>query len=260
MRVEDIDPPREQTGATDEILRALERFGFEWDGPVTFQSESREAHEAAIQQLKVAGHVYPCDCSRRQLAGAPRGALGIIYPGTCRQGCQGKEFAIRVRTTEAPTHFDDRLQGPQSQSLEIESGDFVVLRRDGLIAYQLAVVVDDELQGISDIVRGIDLMASTPRQIWLQQLLGYRTPSYCHIPVAVNEQGQKLSKSHGATAVSLDAPAETLVSALESLGQEPPHDLAGSGISATWDWATSHWDIEVLKGFARVDPAKEHKC
>jgi glutamyl-Q tRNA(Asp) synthetase len=255
LRVEDIDPPRAQPGATDEILKALERFGFEWDGPVTFQSESREAHEAAIRGLRDAGKAYPCDCSRRQLVDAPRGTLGIIYPGTCRKGCDGAEHALRVLTTDTPTRFIDRLQGPQAQSLESESGDFIVLRRDGLIAYQLAVVVDDHLQGITDVVRGIDLMDSTPRQIWLQQLLGYQTPTYCHIPVAINEQGQKLSKSHGAPGIPLDSPAGALVASLEALGQAPPKDLATSGVSATWNWAFENWNLEVLEGVAAIDAA-----
>ena len=255
VRVEDIDPPREQPGATNEILRALERFEFEWDGPVTFQSESREVHEAAIRTLQDGGRVYPCDCSRRQLVDAPRGSLGIIYPGTCRTGCAGSEYAMRVLTTNTPTRFSDRLQGPQSQVLETESGDFVILRRDGLIAYQLAVVVDDELQEITDVVRGIDLMDSTPRQIWLQQLLGFQTPTYCHIPVAINAQGQKLSKSHGAPGIRLDSPAEALVASLQALGQQPPDDLAASGVAATWDWAFENWNIDVLKGLAEIDAA-----
>lgn len=260
LRVEDIDPPREQPGATDEILTALERFGFEWDGPVTFQSESREAHEAAIQQLREAGKAYPCDCSRRQLVDAPRGALGIIYPGNCREGCSGTEFALRVLTTDTPTRFNDRLQGSQSQALESESGDFIVLRRDGLIAYQLAVVVDDELQGITDIVRGIDLMDSTPRQIWLQQLLGYQTPTYCHIPVAINAQGQKLSKSHGAPGIPVDSPSEVLVTSLEALGQNPPQNLADSGIEGTWSWAIENWNIDVLNGLTELDAANSYRA
>jgi glutamyl-Q tRNA(Asp) synthetase len=258
VRVEDIDPPREQPGATDEIIAALERHGFEWDGPVTFQSESRDAHDAAIKVLTDAGQAYRCSCSRRDLADAPRGALGIIYPGTCRDGCDAEEFALRVRTTGEPVAFDDQLQSRQSQALESESGDFVVLRRDGLIAYQLAVVVDDELQGITDVVRGIDLMDSTPRQIWLQQLLGYTTPSYCHLPVAVNELGQKLSKSHGAQGVRLDTTESNLFNALEMLGQEPPEDLRAADLTDLWQWARENWDISVLKGRANI-PSPENR-
>jgi glutamyl-Q tRNA(Asp) synthetase len=144
--------------------------------------------------------------------------------------------------------FVDRLQGPQSQNLEAESGDFIILRRDGLIAYQLAVVVDDEAQGITDVVRGIDLMESTPRQIWLQKLLGYRTPDYCHVPVAINERGQKLSKSHGAPPIRLDDATDNLVDALEMLGQQPPARLRSASLYDIWQWAIESWDIGVLEG------------
>ena len=255
LRVEDIDPPREQPGASDEILAALEHYGFEWDGPVTYQSASRDAHDAAIQALVDAGKAYRCGCSRRDLAAAPRGSLGIIYPGTCRDGCSNSEFALRVQTDNEPTTFADRLQGSQSQRLETDSGDFIILRRDGLIAYQLAVVVDDHLQGITDVVRGIDLMNSTPRQIWLQQLLGYATPGYCHIPVAVNDQGQKLSKSHGAKAVAIDRVGANLVTALQMLGQQPPCELLSAALSEVWQWAGENWTIEVLKAQTEVATA-----
>ena len=252
LRVEDIDPPREQPGASDEILVALEAHGFEWDGPVTWQSDSRDAHERAIEALLEAGMAYPCACSRRDLAAAPRGVLGIIYPGTCRSGCSADEYALRVRTDATPVEFVDRLQGPQSQALETESGDFVILRRDGLIAYQLAVVVDDHLQGITDVVRGIDLMDSTPRQIWLQKLLGYATPSYCHLPVAINDRGQKLSKSHGAAAVVLDEAATNLFNALHLLRQAPPDELQTDTVPALWTWALEHWDISALAGIREI--------
>lgn len=247
LRVEDIDPPREQPGATEKILAALEAYGFEWDGPTSFQSASRDAHEAAIKRLIDTGQAYPCGCSRRSLASAPHGPLGIIYPGTCRDGCNSGETALRVRTNDAEIAFIDGLQGRQSQRLESESGDFIILRRDGLVAYQLAVVVDDEMQGITDIVRGIDLMDSTPRQIWLQQLLGFTTPNYCHIPVAVNADGQKLSKNTGASGLSLDNIEATLVAALQALGQNPPPDLNRAAIAEIWQWAGAHWDIAVLE-------------
>jgi glutamyl-Q tRNA(Asp) synthetase len=252
LRVEDIDPPREQPGASDEILAALELYGFEWDGAVTYQSASRGAHDEAIQQLLDAGKAYPCGCSRRDLADAPRGALGIIYPGTCRDGCSASEFALRIQTDDIPIAFDDRLQGRQQQSLQSESGDFVILRRDGLIAYQLAVVVDDYLQNVTDIVRGIDLMDSTPRQVWLQQLLGYTRPDYCHLPVAVNNRGQKLSKSHGAGGVDLRHPESNLVLALEALRQQPPPELKASDLADIWQWAMESWDLTVLKQMTEI--------
>jgi glutamyl-Q tRNA(Asp) synthetase len=255
VRVEDIDPPREQSGASDEILAALEAHGFEWDGPVTWQSESREAHEQAIEALLEAGMAYPCACSRRDLADAPRGPLGLIYPGTCRNGCEASEYALRVRTDAQPIEFVDRLQGSQAQKLESESGDFVILRRDGLVAYQLAVVVDDHLQGITDVVRGIDLLDSTPRQIWLQRLLGYATPSYCHVPVAINDRGQKLSKSHGATSVAPGNAAENLFEALTLLGQNPPTELQSAPIGSIWEWSLENWDISILSGVTRIPAA-----
>jgi len=252
LRVEDIDPPRSQPGATDEILAALEHYGFDWDGPVTYQSESREAHDAAIEVLVEAGKAYPCGCSRRDLAEAPRSSLGIIYPGTCRSGCEASETALRVLTDAMPVLFEDRLQGAQTQQLEAESGDFIILRRDGLIAYQLAVVVDDYLQGITDVVRGIDLVDSTPRQIWLQQLLGYTTPAYCHIPVAINDKGQKLSKSHGARAVPTNRVAETLFAALHLLGQQPLSELRSATVVEIWQWARENWNLEVLRGRTEI--------
>ncbi len=247
LRIEDIDPPREQPGATDIILAALEAYGFEWDGPISFQSASRDAHENAIKRLVDAKQVYPCGCSRRSLAAAAHGPLGVIYPGTCRNGCNSDETALRVRTNDEEITFIDALQGRQSQRLESESGDFIILRRDGLVAYQLAVVVDDEMQGVTDIVRGIDLMDSTPRQIWLQRLLGFTTPNYCHIPVAVNTDGQKLSKNTGAPGLSLDNIAATLCAAFRALRQNPPPDLDGASVSDIWQWAVAHWDIGVLE-------------
>lgn len=255
LRIEDIDPPREQPEATDLILSALRRYGFEWDGPVSYQSQSRAAHDAAIQRLLDAGLAYPCGCSRRDLAAALRGPLGVIYPGRCRAGSNAAETAIRVRTNDEAVCFSDGLQGCRSQCLESESGDFIIRRRDGLIAYQLAVVVDDCLQGITEVVRGIDLIESTARQIWLQRLLGYAEPRYQHIPVAVNVLDQKLSKSHGAGAVSISRAAETLVAALGVLGQQPPEDLAASKIEDIWVWARANWRIDVLQGRTRLPVA-----
>ena len=257
LRVEDIDPPREQPEASDEILTALDLYGFEWDGPVTYQSSSRDAHNDAIQALLEAGKAYRCGCSRRDLAAGPRGTLGVIYPGTCRTHCEAPEYALRVLTDDVPLVFDDRLQGKQVQHLETESGDFIIRRRDGLIAYQLAVVVDDHRQGITDIVRGIDLMDSTPRQIWLQQLLDYATPTYCHIPVAINDRRQKLSKSHGAKPVPLDRPSPILFTALQTLGQQPPEHLNSAGLSEIWRWALECWNINVLAGQTEIRPASE---
>ena len=252
VRVEDIDPPREQSGATKQILDALEIYGFEWDGPVTYQSTSRRSHDEAVETLVQLSLAYPCGCSRRELADMPHGSLGVIYPGTCRTGCNESVVAIRIRTDDNVVAFDDRLQGPQSQRLESESGDFVILRKDDLIAYQLAVVVDDNLQAITDVVRGIDLMDSTPRQLLLQRLLNYPTPNYAHIPVATNDNHQKLSKSHGAGAISLEHTAETLIAALQALGQQPPNELDGASQVDIWRWAQTNWNIDVLRQISEI--------
>ena len=256
LRVEDIDPPRQQDGATEEILAALERYGFEWDGPVSYQIDNLERHMQVVSDLRQTGLAYPCSCSRRDLADVEQGPLGAIYPGTCREGCEGDDFAIRVRTDDAIVQFDDVLQGLQRQRLESESGDFVILRRDGLIAYHLAVVLDDFDQGITEIVRGIDLLDSTPRQIHLQRLLNYDTPDYLHIPVAENNEGQKLSKLTGAPGLPVDKVNPILVAALDALGQQPPHELAGSPLDDIWSWSINNWQPLVMAGQTAI-PAIE---
>ena len=252
LRIEDIDPPREQPGASKVIINSLERYGFEWDGDVIFQSESRAAHEAALASLIDRNLAYRCQCSRRDLADAPRGALGVIYPGTCRSGCDADDAAIRLLTNDSEIAFDDLLQGRIAHHLESESGDFIIRRRDGLIAYHLAVVVDDEVQGVTEIVRGIDLMDSAPRQIWLQQLLGYRTPTYAHIPVITHADGDKLSKLTGAPGLSLHDVEKTLVEALGALQQEPPADLAQSAREEIWSWAVKNWELGKISGHEAV--------
>lgn len=246
VRMEDIDPPREPPGADTLILRALEAYGFAWDGRVLYQSTQDAWHRELIDRLVAEGAAYPCGCSRRDLAGAARGPLGLIYPGTCRRGTTASRTAIRARTDDEPIAWDDLLQGPQSQRLESESGDFVIRRRDGLIAYQLAVAADDSAQGITQVVRGIDLMESTPRQIHLQRLLGFATPDYAHVPVAIDARGRKLSKSTGARAVPVGEPRPVLVRALRALGQQPPPDLASADLDAIWTWARAHWTPDVL--------------
>ena len=248
LRIEDIDPPRAEPGADTEIIRGLEAYGFEWDGDVYYQSDRIDAHRSIVRQLLANGSAYRCGCSRQDLADCPRGPLGIIYPGRCRAGSEAPETAIRLRTDSRPVDFTDRLQGPQRQHLESDSGDFVILRRDGRIAYQLAVVADDHDQGITEVVRGIDLIESTPRQIFLQHLLGYPTPAYAHIPVAENPAGRKLGKSTGARAIPLDEVRPILVAALGALGQAPPVDLADARLDAVWDWAIRHWSIDRLAG------------
>lgn len=252
IRIEDIDPPREQPGAVPLIMDALDAYGFEWHGSVTFQSQRRQQHLDAIETLQQQGFAYRCGCSRRDLADAPQGALGTIYPGTCRDGTVATRYAIRVRTNDDAVCFSDGLQGPQAQRLESESGDFIIHRRDGLIAYHLAVVVDDAADQITEVVRGIDLLDSTPRQIYLQRLLGLPTPDYRHIPVAANRAGQKLSKQTGAPAIDTAMPAPTLLAAFRALELPVSSDLDGARLPELWNWAVRHWQPARLRGRKRI--------
>jgi glutamyl-Q tRNA(Asp) synthetase len=252
LRIEDIDPPRALPGAERMILDALAAFGFEWDGDACYQSTFTPHHQSLVKALVDAGHAYPCSCSRSDLADAPRGPLGIIYPGTCRRGCAGKDTSIRLRTNDDLVEFIDGLQGPFGQRLESESGDFIIRRRDGLIAYNMAVVVDDADQGITEVVRGIDLLDSTPRHIYLQRLLGFSTPDYLHIPIAVNPEGQKLSKLTGAVPLDLRERDKLLFSAFRALAQEPPAELEAAPVDDQWDWLFSNWQIAPLTGAQTV--------
>jgi glutamyl-Q tRNA(Asp) synthetase len=244
VRMEDLDPPRVVPGAADDILRTLEACGMQWDGPVALQSGRNDAYQAALHRLRQAGRVYPCACSRREVAdSAVAGAEGPVYPGTCRRGMAGSRTARaqRLDTSGTTVEFDDALQGRIQCRLDREYGDFVLYRADGVYAYQLAVVVDDAEQGITDVVRGADLLGSTPRQIYLQQLLGLAQPRYAHLPVVVNERGEKLSKQTFAAPVDTARPLPALVAALSFLGQQPPRDLARATISELWTWAKKNW-------------------
>ncbi len=257
LRMEDLDAPRTVTGAATSILHTLEAYGLHWDEKVLYQSERTDAYEAALNQLQQSGAAYPCACTRREIAdSALHGIDGLIYPGTCRNGvAEGKHArAWRVRTENDPIEFDDALQGRIVQHLESEIGDFVVRRADGLFAYQLAVVVDDAFQNISHVVRGADLLLSTPRQIWLQRLLGLPTPSYMHLSVAVNTQGEKLSKQTLAAPVEEQDVSGTLWLVLQFLHQQPPAELRKETLPIVWQWALANWDAERLKGM-RALPA-----
>jgi glutamyl-Q tRNA(Asp) synthetase len=275
VRIEDLDTPRTVKGAVDEILGTLEAYGLHWDEDIIYQSQRTAAYEEAFHRLKEAGAVYPCACSRKEIAdSALHGIDGQIYPGTCRNGIPaGREGrAWRVRTDNplpspppmgdgtlhpSPSggrvgqggdtvEFDDALQGHITQHLESEVGDFVVLRADGLFAYQLAVVVDDAAQGITDVVRGADLLYSTPRQIFLQRLLGLNTPAYMHLPVAVNAQGEKLSKQTLALPVGKNNAASILFKALVFLRQQPTAELRLSKVEEMLDWAVANWQPNTL--------------
>jgi glutamyl-Q tRNA(Asp) synthetase len=251
VRMEDVDRPREAAGAADDILRTLERLGFEWDEPVLYQSRRDFAYGEALSKLKRSGAVFACACTRREIAdsvsafGGPKTeSHELVYPGTCRTGLPpGREGrAIRVRVDDVTIAFDDALQGRIEQDLARECGDFVVRRADGLYAYQLAVVVDDAGQEITDVVRGADLLDSTPRQIHLQRLLGLPTPNYMHLPVAVDAQGEKLSKQTLAAAVDAAKGAQAIADALAFLGNAPPEKLRRAHAADVWSWALENWD------------------
>lgn len=249
VRMEDLDPPRVAVGAADDILRTLEAYGLQWDGAVMYQSQRGEVYREALDQLQGAGVLYPCNCSRREIAdSALNNVAGLIYPGHCRNGMRpGRaEHALRLRADEICIQFDDRLQGKCEQRLNLEVGDFVLRRADGLYAYQLAVVVDDAAQGITDVVRGADILDSTPRQIYLQQLFGFPTPSYLHLPVAVNAKGEKLSKQTLAPAVNTTNTLPLLFKVLEFLGQKPPLVLLEGDVNAFWSWAIANWDAKEI--------------
>ena len=247
VRMEDLDRAREQPGAADAILSALEAHGFAWDGAPLCQSRRSARYQAALDSLQTAGYTYACACSRREIADSLAGTDNTpIYPGTCRHGlAPGKTArAVRVLVGEACIEFDDAIQGHIGQDLARETGDFVLHRADGFFAYQLAVVVDDAEQGITDVVRGTDLLDSTPRQIFLQHLLGLPTPRYAHLPLALNAAGEKLSKQTHAAALDNQRPSANLSAALVFLGQPAPAALASASVGAVWDWALANWNLE----------------
>jgi len=244
VRIDDVDRPRAVTGAADEILRTLDTFGLHWDGAVVYQSERDEAYAAALERLRFANAVFPCACTRREVQASGRaGALGFIYPGTCREGLPPNRDARawRLHAHHGTLRFQDRARGPQAIDLADEVGDFVVRRGDGLFAYHLAMVVDDADVGVTDVVRGGDLLPSTAPQMAVQQALGIATPRYLHLPVALNDQDRKLSKQTKAAAVDRDAPALMLTRALEFLNLAPPDHLARATPPEILDWAIAHW-------------------
>ncbi|MCI5107785.1 MAG: tRNA glutamyl-Q(34) synthetase GluQRS [Pseudomonadales bacterium] len=249
LRMEDLDPPREPAGAAEQILEQLRYLEMHWDGEVLYQSQRHDAYAAALSQLDSNGLLYRCSCSRQRIR-----ELNGRYDGHCRtQAVAGdKDCAIRLQTSAASIEFTDRIQGKFSQAVETEVGDFVIRRKDGLFAYQLAVVVDDGYQQITDVVRGYDLLDSTPRQIYLQSLLGLPRPNYAHFPVLVNDQGQKLSKQHFAAAVDISEAGRCLFEGLKFLGLQPPRALATSPCAAQLAWGIEHWDIQAVPKLANI--------
>ncbi|MFG0582161.1 tRNA glutamyl-Q(34) synthetase GluQRS [Pseudomonas sp. zjy_9] len=238
LRMEDLDPPREVPGAQDAILRTLETYGFEWDGELERQSERHAQYAAVTERLLSQGLAYACVCSRKQLEG-----YAGVYPGFCRNACHAEQnAAIRIRVPELDYHFIDRVQGEFHQHLGREVGDFVIRRRDGLFAYQLAVVLDDAWQGITDVVRGADLLDSTPRQLYLQELLGLPQPRYLHVPLIIQPDGHKLGKSYRSPPLPADQAGPLLLRALRALGQPAPADLQGAAPRQLLEWGVAHWD------------------
>lgn len=237
VRIDDIDPPREQPGATKLILQTLQQFGFQFDGPTLFQSENSLHYKKMIDDLGKRSLLYACQCSRKTLA-----ANGtVVYPGTCRdlqlerEGC-----ALRVKLPDQTISFEDKIMGLQSSNSNREIGDQILIRRDGLVSYLLANVIDDERNGISEVVRGADLLHETPRQLALIKLLDFQQPEYLHIPVATNSQGQKLSKQTGADALVSKHAIQTLSKAWQFL-QQPTQSKCDT-VSEFWTFAEQAWD------------------
>ncbi|MEO8009573.1 MAG: tRNA glutamyl-Q(34) synthetase GluQRS [Betaproteobacteria bacterium] len=251
LRIDNLDPPRVAPGSIDSILRCLDQFQMAWDGAVVFQNTRLDAYRAALDQLRADGLVYACACSRKEIGDEGMdGPDGPVYPGTCRDGLPpGRQArAWRVRTGDNAIEFVDLLQGRVCQDLGHEVGDFVVFRADQIFAYHLACAVDDSAQGVTHVVRGADLMASTPRQIYLQRLLVLPTPDYLHLPIAMNAAGGKLSKQTLATPVAAGSTPVILGDVLGFLNHAPPDEVCADGVSALWDWALEHWRRDRLPG------------
>jgi glutamyl-Q tRNA(Asp) synthetase len=251
VRIDDIDPPREVPGSADEILRTLEALGLEWDREVLYQSSRFHAYRAVTERLLLDGLAFRCRCSRSELrAGAD--SSGAAYPGTCRsKQLPAPDTAVRMRVEPGLVTFEDGLQGPVEADLATLTGDYVIVRRDGLPAYHLAVVLDDAYQGVTGVVRGIDLLDSTPTHVHLQRALGLATPQYWHLPVVVNARGQKLSKQNHAPPLSGREPG-IAARVLALLGAEVPAALRDESPPTLWQWALAHWNVGELHGKREV--------
>jgi glutamyl-Q tRNA(Asp) synthetase len=248
LRIDDLDIPRNVKGAADAILTTLDTFGLHWDGNVYYQRRHIDVYNDTISDLQRNQLIYPCTCSRKTLTiGA--GAQSDIYPGICRerQYLPDSPYALRIKTDHRIIAFQDELQGSIAHNLAEQDGDFIVKRKDSIIAYQFAVVIDDELQHVNQVVRGFDLLHETPKQIYLQQLLGFTFPRYMHVPVIVDEQGYKLSKQTQATAVDLTSPHSVIFNLLVLLKQKPPIELQQATVIELLGWAVEHWNPGLLK-------------
>ena len=257
VRIDDIDPQRTQAGVADRILFSLESLGLTWDGTVLYQSQRTDRYRAGLESLKTRGLIYACDCSRRELSEETTGLANGIYPGFCRHKPlppEGQNHALRVQVGETLVSFEDRVRGPVTQDLAREVGDFIVYRRDAAFAYHLATVMDDADQGITEVLRGQDLLDSTPRQIYLQQRLNLPTPTYAHIPILLNPDGQKLSKRTLAPEAETRHPGPLLGYLLALLQHPLPPDLVSAPVTDILAWAREQWDLTRLRGLgpARV--------
>jgi glutamyl-Q tRNA(Asp) synthetase len=240
LRIDDLDTPRNIKGSADSILKTLDAFGLHWDNSVVYQSQTLDVYHEILDQLVKHKLIYPCTCSRRTLT--------AIYSGVCRdkQTLPNSPYSLRIKTDNRIISFKDELQGFISHNLAEQHGDFILKRKDQVIAYQFAVVIDDDKQGINHVVRGVDLLDSTPRQIYLQQILGLVTPDYMHIPVIIDEQGYKLSKQTRATAVDLKKPHAVIFELLALLKQNPPSELQHAPSTELLNWAVEHWNPAML--------------
>jgi len=244
LRIDDLDRDREVAGARDAILHDLEALGFEWDGPIYSQHERGARYRQAVDELLAAGKAFPCACSRRELnEQSEAGDTGAICPGTCREGLPaGREArSIRLRVPGDVVRFTDEWVGPIEQYMAREIGDFVLWRVEDIASYHLATVLDDADAGITRVVRGADLLDSTPRQILLQRLLGLHTPDYAHFPLVRTADGRKLGKQTHAPRIDTSRPGRTLLAALDCLHQSAPPELALATVEEVWTWALSHW-------------------
>ncbi|PUA27377.1 MAG: tRNA glutamyl-Q(34) synthetase GluQRS [Cellvibrio sp. 79] len=256
VRMEDLDPPREQPGAADDILRCLEGHGLDWDGEVIYQSNRHDTYQNCLNDLIARDWAYPCSCSRQDLA-----SMGGIYDGRCRhkQVDLSKPHSLRLKLYDIDDHpsadeihFHDLIQGSQAQNLRTQAGDQILKRRDGFYAYQLAVVVDDIAQGITHIIRGSDLLDVTGRQLFFFNLLGSQQPAFGHVPLAVQANGQKLSKQNHARAIEIKEASRNLWRGLEFLGQNPPADLAGASTNEILDWGLHYWRRDKIRGLSHL--------
>jgi glutamyl-Q tRNA(Asp) synthetase len=265
LRIEDIDRPRVVDQADAEMLKLLEQLGFAWDGEPVYQSRRLERYREAVAELRVQGLLYPCNCTRREiLASAPQlEDQGPIYPGTCRREPQGQraEQAWRLRVPDEVVTFTDLVYGPQQQNLERQVGDFVLHRVDGVFAYQLVVVVDDLDAGVNQVVRGADLLSSTPRQIYLWRCFGAPVPDFLHLPLALGSGGKKLSKRHGREGVVTSANGgQMLWQALEFLGQTPPPELFAAPAGEVLRWGVEHFSRQAIATTSRPYSAAAIGC